>query len=301
MSLDTSKLKPQASKAANNIIEETADQPTSKEYSECYVSFIDILGFKETVKGSCDNQAQLANIVNALNINVQALTQNYITEIAPSTTDFNEKINNFSDSFVVSIPNSGIDSLGLALYSTFHICKELIEAGFASRGGITLGKLYHEERSEKNGHIVFGPALIEAYEFENDRADSPRVILGAKLSQNIETTDIQNRKLKDFFSSHLMRCEDGPEMIDIFAHFKNNAFYKHQDRKINDNALKKIGTRLDEALENTRDHPRLFKKNSFLVKQFNQAVSNESLKIGLKYPAIFAANSKNKKIDTITH
>lgn len=51
--------------------------------------------------------------------------------------------------------------------------------GFFFRGGVTIGDLFHD------GHIVFGPALNQAYDLESKKAVYPRAILDPDLPEFI--------------------------------------------------------------------------------------------------------------------
>ena len=69
----------------------------------------------------------------------------------------NPVLTQFSDSLVISVDDDryGRDALQNALYS---LTSNLIDYGFLLRGGVTRGELFHDVG------LVFGPALIEAYE-----------------------------------------------------------------------------------------------------------------------------------------
>jgi hypothetical protein len=46
-----------------------------------------------------------------------------------------------------------------------------LKIGFLIRGGVTIGNLYHAQG------IVFGPAMVEAYELESRTAVYPRIVV----------------------------------------------------------------------------------------------------------------------------
>ena len=52
-----------------------------------------------------------------------------------------------------------------------YLARYLLLLGLPCRGGISLGPLHHE------GKVVVGPALIQAYKLERDRAKYPRIVL----------------------------------------------------------------------------------------------------------------------------
>lgn len=90
----------------------------------------------------------------------------------PSLHTADVLITTLSDSIVMSIRcskhnamNKVINMVG-SLYGVF-----LVEYGLMMRGGIATGELHHDHQ------VVFGPALVRAYELENTRAIYPRVLI----------------------------------------------------------------------------------------------------------------------------
>ena len=51
----------------------------------------------------------------------------------------------------------------------------MMSKGILLRGGITVGQLCHKD------NIVYGPAMVEAYELESKSAIYPRVIVSEKF------------------------------------------------------------------------------------------------------------------------
>src|SRR5690606_5895550 len=93
-------------------------------------------------------------------------------------------ISYFSDSLVLSAENSN------ACYSILEfICKLYIriwdEYKLLIRGGITIGKLIHED----NGPI-FGSAMNEAYYLESKLAIYPRIIVSTTGFQSLQQVDL---------------------------------------------------------------------------------------------------------------
>jgi hypothetical protein len=56
------------------------------------------------------------------------------------------------------------------LYSLTSLSFELLCLGYFVRGAIALGKLYHDDE------MVFGDALVRAYELETSVARFPRIL-----------------------------------------------------------------------------------------------------------------------------
>ncbi len=143
-----------------------------KEYKDCYVAFLDILGFKNIVKEQdCDYIYE---------------TMNKLHDLTKHSLNFNgfdimayEKIKHIilSDSIVVYI-ESDIEDAFVAL---MHVCY-LLQQHLASleypiflRGGITKGPLCFDDT------IIFGNALTQAYLLENNIAVYPRIIFTGNI------------------------------------------------------------------------------------------------------------------------
>ena len=97
-------------------------------------------------------------------------------------------VSTFSDHIVISFPleqisaSTGFDEQRTAL-SVLHnfnrlltrIASAALGIGFLIRGGATIGKLYH------SGGVIFGEALVEAYQIESRTSVYPRVVLSSKV------------------------------------------------------------------------------------------------------------------------
>ncbi|WP_445488820.1 hypothetical protein [Rhodopseudomonas sp. RCAM05734] len=109
-------------------------------------------------------------------------------------------ISTFSDHIVASYPMSRIDlgqdeqtTLGLVLFDInlriARIAAAALSIGFLIRGGVSKGPLYHS-----NG-VVFGSAMVEAYELESRVAIYPRVVLSPSLSRSLDRHPGESRLL----------------------------------------------------------------------------------------------------------
>jgi len=74
----------------------------------------------------------------------------------------------FSDHFVFSLPAS-FGSRILSIASQLII--DLLRIGFPVRGAIVLGQLHHRD------NVIFGPALLEAVNIEENEAFYPRILV----------------------------------------------------------------------------------------------------------------------------
>ena len=140
------------------------DNVIMSDYKDCYVAFLDILGFKSLLKTEkCNDIKQLFDIL-----------VNFVPRLLTKNNEVYNKARYYimSDSVVVYI-NSRYENAFMALT---EICLQ-IQVKLAAcnppvliRGAIEKGQLYHK------GNIIFGEALSNAYVLESTLAKYPRII-----------------------------------------------------------------------------------------------------------------------------
>lgn len=149
-------------------------------YKLKYVAFLDLLGFKNMVYQSVGDQNVLNNINRALSYIGKVQHDNY-NGIMPMV-DLGKQVTAFSDSIVISydasMPGGGFH----VLMDLVFICNDLLGVGIPIRGGVTVGPLIHDAQK------CFGPAMIDAYLMESQRALFPRII----INQNVIEYDLSN-------------------------------------------------------------------------------------------------------------
>jgi len=154
------------------------------EYKEHIVAFIDLLGFKHAV--TLERQQEILDLLQLFSkvrndFSIQTI------QIENSTTyNILPTISIFSDNVVISIPiRDDIPNFGI-IHSLSQcitwFAAHALEKKFLIRGGITKGFLYHN----KNKSIVFGNALIDAYQLESNLACYPRVLITRDVFDFIE-------------------------------------------------------------------------------------------------------------------
>lgn len=135
-------------------------------YEERIVAFVDILGFSSMVSNSSSNPEEYEKIKHALD------TINLMKKHSDGT---NAKVTTFSDSIVISYPVSDRDPLFYIIIDLIHLQLELLQQGVLVRGGIAKGLVRHTQE------MVFGPAMVTAYELESKYAVYPRIIVEKEL------------------------------------------------------------------------------------------------------------------------
>ena len=121
------------------------------DYRECFVAFIDILGFKEFVKESQNNPETVAILVNALNR--IALDTPQSTHTKARRDDEGKflgydtsvlQVRPFSDCVCLFIPVAP-KKLAWLLRSVRYIHDRMLELGVCIRGAITIGGMYWDD------------------------------------------------------------------------------------------------------------------------------------------------------------
>ncbi|MED3198991.1 hypothetical protein ACWKTL_14875 [Bacillus toyonensis] len=145
-----------------------------EQYENRIIVFIDILGFKEHINKTQGNPEYFSKMRNTLN---------FISELKNPLWGGEEngrQVTVFSDSIVISYPIELEGSVYSLLLDVINIQLEMTNVGILMRGGLTFGDVCHKD------NIVFGPAMIDAYELESKAANYPRVVINKDVFQIVE-------------------------------------------------------------------------------------------------------------------
>ena len=155
-------------------------------YEERLVIFMDILGFKDAVNESSVSPKMFDKIKVTLEHIFSEKNKN--DEENKKFENYSYQLSIFSDSLIYSTPIDDDNTIFFALVMAEYMQRELLDLGFLTRGGITVGKMVH------NQEVAFGPALVEAVELEQSMAIYPRVIMASNSYQKIDERLKQNGK-----------------------------------------------------------------------------------------------------------
>ena len=170
----------------------------SIKYEERLVAFVDILGFKELVYDSVKSDAVMDKIYEAMQtiLDVKKV-EGSLSNLEIGRT-YQATVTTFSDSIIISYLLGSYGNLFRILLDIIHLQLALAYQGILIRGGIAIGKAYHD------GEIVFGPAMNEAYELESLCAKYPRIIVkqdtlidGIKLTCAKHHTEAEEAEFPD--------------------------------------------------------------------------------------------------------
>lgn len=232
----------------------TLDEP--KDYSEKYLAFIDILGFKEIVR-SQSSEWIINNIYNEIRKVEVLIHSDLLINMLPQTTCNQLEFVLISDSITISIQKD----LPLALETLISACIMLQkmflnkEQPILMRGAITTGNYFHYDQ------MTFGPALSNAYILESNVAIFPRILIDKSVRIH-EICNQQNTLAKAF----CVPDTDGYEFLD----YVNFALAFASDRN---KECAHIRTFIVQRMREFIKEDRIYQKYAWLAEKFNNALS----------------------------
>ena len=145
---------------------------TQKKY---VVAYLDILGITARIKGCVESQTEALNVLHNLYAS--------ICELADPKTGIKKysdiKFKIFSDNIIIAkeLTLNPVDDVVTLLNCVSNfLCFSIGDGvGWLVRGGITIGNFFIDDM------IVWGPALVRAYELEDKLANYPRVLLDTPI------------------------------------------------------------------------------------------------------------------------
>ena len=186
------------------IMAETRSVRMSKSvYEKRIVAFVDILGFKNHIEKSTKDSDHAKLLLKVMNNITEIKTDNDHGSFA--LKPLGKEVTIFSDCIVISYPFDYEGGLFHILIDLIHIQLNLFFKGILLRGGISVGKVYHSDS------VVFGPAMVEAYELESTTAIFPRIVIRKdSLIKGIEKTkpDRHTVKMEVEYIKGLIRVDE---------------------------------------------------------------------------------------------
>ena len=147
------------------------------------VAFLDVLGFSQRMKDAYEQHSAahlLTEFRAALDCAYQHFSDHVTERILGAEQAAKEAaswhVKAFTDNIVIGYPIFAREpdaeaELGSLLLAIRDYQLEMTVRGFFLRGGVSIGELYMDDE------IVFGDALIEAYETEQRVARDPRIVI----------------------------------------------------------------------------------------------------------------------------
>lgn len=213
------------------------------EYTECYIAFLDMLGFKKLINDSpCDKIAEIfAQFSNRKPLKTAYLGNRNI--ISEDTADA-LKMKVMSDSICFYIDVNVTNALLWLIMSCMEFQYELYqnEMPIFLRGAIVRGNLYVEKDT------MFGPGLTTAYLMEENNVKYPRIILTKELLEIIVRNDEKSDSDIDYVSllkSMVFRDDDAFYAVD------NAKLLMSGNKVIREKVKRRIKYMLDTTIDNS--------------------------------------------------
>lgn len=250
-------------------------------YENRLIAFIDILGFKEIVRSSKEDDSKIEFLYSVLDYlkswETSESWNSQLVEIEEDAQkkgvenfDIRDKTNStsFSDSIVVSVKvDNNVNEVASTLIANLaYIGATLFEKGILFRGGLTIGNLIHNE----NG-TVFGQGLIDAYQLESNNAKFPRIVLSDKLLKQLNYP-LKTKRNRYPYHQYLKRFNDGCVGFHQMIYFQ---VIEHSTEMTKDKlkiSLGKIRKVIVNGLDMSFENPSVFEKFKWLKEQYNKLI-----------------------------
>jgi hypothetical protein len=234
-------------------------------YEDRYLTFIDILGFREMVA----RMGRAPKFYNEVLSHLSAMRKTLPPRNVKAATDL--RVQSFSDSIVLSSRPTP-DGLWHLLFVVHDLANALLPRGIFIRGGVARGRMHHEE------DILFGQAMVDAYDLETNVAGHPRIVLSKRVWLDAQRAAQEDEVWAAYYSSRLIRAEDGPAFLHVLCEYQA---FNSQDREASapgsgKHPLKARGEKIRRAiaqrLEEAMDSPAHFLKVRAFAEYWNATV-----------------------------
>jgi hypothetical protein len=143
-----------------DIPEKLADFHRDPNYERRVVAFYDVLGWRSKIREAATDPKSIGELRRVILLHSRTVRLPVEVTINVST---------FSDNIVISTPPGPSVPYLLRELSLMQLATA--SRGFLLRGGVAIGDIVHDDE------VVFGPALIRAYELESETAHFPRIVV----------------------------------------------------------------------------------------------------------------------------
>lgn len=192
-----------------------------RKFKDCYIAFLDVLGFKELLKSQEENLCEkiakcFDEIQEQYNITVNK-TGEYLIE----PLSVKQKVMSDSICFYVeaSVPNALAGLIATCDYFQVRMLRQ--NPPTLTRGAIARGELYAEK------DVLFGKGFVKAYLMEENTARNPRIIITKQL---IKQSSTLNNHGKDYIRRFTFTDEDDFVVLDYLYIFYGLC-HEHEDWK----------------------------------------------------------------------
>ncbi|QQL49896.1 hypothetical protein [Mucilaginibacter ginkgonis] len=230
-----------------------------------FCGYLDILGFSQKINES--DLKFFSKYLTVLDTELKYIEDKHDLLNKEGLKKFELKI--FTDNFVFCHPqydDSGESELGNIFEVLSHIQFTFAKADIFVRGAISMSNLYMDK------DIVLGPALIEAYNLEKDKAINPRIILSQKV------IEVLNKHIH-YYSDHKASPQSQEYLIDIDGnYFVNYLFILFYDYDLpSKKLLEELVKHKRPVVKNLKIHKnnyKLFEKYAWIASYHNHFCLN---------------------------
>ncbi len=214
-------------------------------YEDRVFAFIDILGWSQLIRDSATKPTSLRRLANL------QLSTNLLHELYSEKQNHDGKyMTHFSDSIALSWPRNKwptyIDdpkgSVNRIIFDLANTVWDLFVSRFLVRGGLVAGKIFHRPQ------MVFGPAIVDAYNLESKLACYPRIV-------------VQEEFFSEFDSPLIRRDFDGLPFLDFLAIGRKADWFPNYLRQVRRFILKEYRSHIG--------NPSVQNKYGWLITYFN--------------------------------
>lgn len=180
-------------------------------YTDCFIAYIDILGFSGLIKQSEKDENVLPILTRALNVMAEVPSGTKESRHQDGQGNCIERrwqiqTRSFSDHIIIFMPKES-GSISNVLFMVRYLHDRMLELQLCIRGAVTIGGMFWDEawsnsainncssdvdqeifyqRAKNNLPVTLGPGLIYAYKLESECAVYPRVIISRELYSFLE-------------------------------------------------------------------------------------------------------------------
>jgi hypothetical protein len=226
-------------------------------YEERYCAYLDILGFRGLLRELSAGTITVEKIRDVLDAVYDPPGRGAIPNVEKES---DLRVQSISDAVCISaLPNKR--SLTHLFWQITELSNALLDEGFFVRGALVKGKLYHDEK------MVFGPALVKAYEHESTIVRYPRVMVTRDVVEDSHVSKIPGMA----HTLHLAQSRDGPYFIDALAFLRLDIdiAVDADDRTVALGRCKRIASQIQRRFDESIDNPRHFEKVQWFARYWN--------------------------------
>lgn len=242
-------------------------------YETRVVAFIDILGFKNSIRNSNSNDEEFNKILTSLTDLKEFFKQNKDSADIETDIELNAdtQILQVSDCLIISRliqEQGGIFHMLSDCAFAIHL---LISNGFLCRGAIKCGNMYHK------GTTIFGQAYLDAY-FAEEKEKLPIVKFDKNLFEVVrQFPGPQNKQITewevDYIKKDCKMLKNGEYYLNYFTDYESLVGEEDLTLMHYEKLRNIIVNGLSQAEKKS-----VFKKYSWAAKQFNLTAENYGLK-----------------------